>query len=106
MACTWLGEISSCSCLMLCLALPGSCLARFTNLFRPLCTCIGMEITDKASNRLRERALVAGGDKDVDRLTKFRVHLFNNAETYLIWKTRFNRASLCRLFYPTETPES
>ena len=35
--CTWLREIYSCSCLTVCLALPGSCLARNTYCFRVLC---------------------------------------------------------------------
>ena len=39
----WLREISSCSCLLSCLALPGSCLARHTNLYLHLCNfgCCG-----------------------------------------------------------------
>ena len=36
--CAWLREISSCSCLTVLPGLPGSCLAKQTNLYVPLCT--------------------------------------------------------------------
>ena len=39
--CTWLREISSCSCLTVCLALLGSCLTRFAYFFRGPCMIPG-----------------------------------------------------------------
>ena len=54
MACTWLGKISSSSCLT---ALPGpawvqSCLARFKNLFRAFRTLLASRITIPFSGNL------------------------------------------------------